>query len=119
MEPPMGLLSPGHHRQHPQPSNGVWPGLHDASAGPVHARIARGLTRAAVRSLPVTLRFPDGLGWGAGGPRLDLVRPDAFFTRLGRDGLIGFGEAWMVGDLTAGGWTVGSSLSGAEVNRAT
>lgn len=27
-----------------------------------------------------------------------LVRPDAFFARLGTEGLIGFGEAWMVGD---------------------
>ena len=115
----MGLLSPGHHRKHPQPSNGVWPGLLDTPAGPVHASIARGLTRAAVRSLPVTLQFPDGSSWGAGGPRLDIVRPDAFFTRLGRDGLIGFGEAWMVGDLTAGDWTVGSSLPGARVNAAT
>ena len=27
-----------------------------------------------------------------------------FFARLGADGLIGFGEAWMTGDMTTGGW---------------
>jgi cyclopropane-fatty-acyl-phospholipid synthase len=32
---------------------------------------------------------------------LQLVRPDTFFARVGRDGLIGFGEAYMAGDWTA------------------
>jgi len=54
----------------------------------------------------MTLLFPDGRRWGAGGPTLQLVRPDSFFARLGADGLIGFGEAWMTGDMTTGGWRV-------------
>ena len=32
---------------------------------------------------------------------LEVRRPDAFFTRLGRDGKIGFGEAYMAGDWDA------------------
>ena len=63
-----------------------------------------GWRTAATKNLPLTLAFPDGTRWGAGGPRLELVRPERFFARLGADGLIGFGEAWMTGDMTTGGW---------------
>jgi cyclopropane-fatty-acyl-phospholipid synthase len=82
----------------------VWPGLFDIPKAPVHAAIAQKLAKAAIKNLPITLAFPDGTTWGAGGPRLELVRPDNFFARLGADGLIGFGEAWMTGDMTTGGW---------------
>src|SRR6478609_12175735 len=100
----MALLSPTRPRAIPRPSAGVWPGLFDVPRVPVHASIARRLAHAATKKLPLTLAFPDGTTWGAGGPRLELVRPDNFFSRLGADGLIGFGEAWMTGDLTTGGW---------------
>ncbi len=100
----MALLSPTRPKAIPRPSAGVWPGLFDVPRVPVHAAIARRLAHAAVKSLPLTLAFPDGTTWGAGGPRLELVRPENFFARLGADGLIGFGEAWMTGDLTTGGW---------------
>ena len=102
----MALLSPTRPRAIPRPSDGVWPGLFDVPRVPVHAAIARRVAKAAFTSLPITLSFPDGTRWGTGGPRLDIVRPEAFFARLGADGLIGFGEAWMTGDLTAGGWIV-------------
>jgi cyclopropane-fatty-acyl-phospholipid synthase len=88
----------------PQPSRGVWPGLHVAPQARVHAAAARAITRRAVGKLRITLRLPDGTAWGAGGPALAIVRPDRFFARLGRDGLIGLGEAWMTGELTAGRW---------------
>lgn len=100
----MGLLSPGRGRGNPQPSDGVWPGLFDPPAGPAHAAVARGISRTAFRKLPITMRFPDGDVWGLGGPEIEVKRPDEFFLRVGRDGLIGFGEAWMVGDITTGGW---------------
>jgi cyclopropane-fatty-acyl-phospholipid synthase len=100
----MALLAPTRARVVPQPSAGVWPGLFAVPPAPVHAAIARRLVRAAVKSLPMTLRFPDGSAWGAGGPVLQVLRPEAFFTRLGTDGLIGFGEAWMTGDITTSGW---------------
>ena len=100
----MALLSPTRTKAIPRPAAGVWPGLFDVPRLPVHAVIARRLAKAAISSLPLTMTFPDGTVWGTGGPRLQVVRPDAFFRRLGAEGLIGFGEAWMTGDLTAGDW---------------
>ena len=76
------------------------------------------MAAAAVKNLPITLTFPDGTRWGAGGPSLELVRPDHFFARLGADGLIGFGEAWMTGDMTTGGWhATASDTAGAVRGR--
>ena len=34
---------------------------------------------------------------GRGGPEMRIHRPDEFFARIGRDGLIGFGEAYLTG----------------------
>ncbi len=65
----------------------------------VSARIARQLFRAAVNRLPVTVREGSASTrtWGTGGPEMRIQRPNEFFTRLGRDGLIGFGEAYLTG----------------------
>ncbi len=65
----------------------------------VSARIARQLFRAAVNRLPVTVREGSGATrtWGTGGPEMRILRPTEFFNRLGRDGLIGFGEAYLTG----------------------
>ncbi|MGZ3144010.1 class I SAM-dependent methyltransferase [Lentzea chajnantorensis] len=82
----------------PLPNQGVWPGLFTAPRSPLRARLAESLFRNAVRTLPVTVRLPDERTWGAGGPVMRLVRPAAFFHRLGADAKIGFGEAYMVGD---------------------
>jgi cyclopropane-fatty-acyl-phospholipid synthase len=111
----MALLSPTRTRAIPRPAAGVWPGLFDVPRVPIHAGVARRLAHAAMKNLPLTLTFPDGTTWGAGGPVLQLVRPDDFFARLGADGLIGFGEAWMTGDLTTGDWhaTAGRRAPGA------
>ncbi|ROO84334.1 cyclopropane-fatty-acyl-phospholipid synthase [Actinocorallia herbida] len=38
---------------------------------------------------------------GRGGPVLRVHRPEAFFARLGHDGLIGFGESYMAGEWDA------------------
>ncbi len=77
----------------------AWPGLDTPPTGlkaEVSARIARRLFRAAVRRLPVTVHEgTDTLG--SGGPAMTIHRPDEFYARLGRDGLIGFGEAYMTG----------------------
>ena len=73
----MALLSPTRPRAIPRPSAGVWPGLFDVPRVPVHAAIARRLAKAAIKNLPMTLAFPDGSHLGGGGPRLELVRPDA------------------------------------------
>ena len=56
-----------------------------------------------VPRLVLRVRLPDGRIIGGGGPDAPLmrVRSDAFFRRLGADGLIGFGEAFMAGDWDA------------------
>jgi cyclopropane-fatty-acyl-phospholipid synthase len=67
----------------------------------VRAWAAERVFRQAVRTLPVTIVFPGGERIGAGGPVMRLIRPDAFFHRLGVDAKIGFGEAYMAGDWTS------------------
>lgn len=64
----------------------------------LRARIARRLFAAAVRRLDVTveLHWPDRVETiGRGGPRARVTDPDEFFARMGREGLIGFGEAYL------------------------
>lgn len=66
----------------------------------VGARVSRRLFRAAVqhRDVLVELHERDGVvRIGRGGPVATIVRPDEFFARLGRDGLIGLGEAYLTG----------------------
>ena len=65
----------------------------------VSAKIARSLFRAAVKRLPVTVREGSASTrtWGTGGPEMRIQRPAEFYARLGRDGLIGFGEAYLTG----------------------
>jgi cyclopropane-fatty-acyl-phospholipid synthase len=66
---------------------------------PLRARIARTLLRRVAAHTNIRVAFPDGSVWGTPGrPTLQVIHPDRFFTRLGRDGLIGFGEAYMAGD---------------------
>ncbi|SDS53526.1 cyclopropane-fatty-acyl-phospholipid synthase [Nocardioides scoriae] len=76
-----------------------WPGLDTVPSGvrtEVSARIARKIFHAAVRRLPVTVR--DGAEVvGLGGPEMVVHRPDEFYRRVGSDGLIGFGEAYLTG----------------------
>ncbi|MFB9903075.1 class I SAM-dependent methyltransferase [Allokutzneria oryzae] len=70
----------------------------------VRARIAEALFRHAVRTLPVRVTLPGGERLGAGGPEapvMRIVRPQAFFHRLGVDAKIGFGESYMAGDWTS------------------
>jgi cyclopropane-fatty-acyl-phospholipid synthase len=76
-----------------------WPGLDELPTGPrarVSARIARMLFRAAVDRLAVTVHV-GGATYGKGGPVAVVHRPEELFTRLGRDQLIGFGEAYLTG----------------------
>ncbi|MBW0104746.1 cyclopropane-fatty-acyl-phospholipid synthase family protein [Pseudonocardia sp. KRD291] len=87
----------------PRPNEGVWPGLATPPVAPAKARIAEGLFRRAVRTLPVRVVFPGGERIGAGGPDspvMRIERPASFFARMGVDSKIGFGESYMVGDWT-------------------
>lgn len=82
-----------------------WPGIVRTPRTPLKARAASWVLRPGVNRIPVRLTFPDGQSWGAGGPgapEMAIVRPKAFFARLGADTKIGFGEAYMAGDWTAG-----------------
>ncbi|ASO21366.1 cyclopropane-fatty-acyl-phospholipid synthase [Actinoalloteichus hoggarensis] len=88
----------------PRPQERSWPGLAVAPESPLRARVAELLFRRAVRSLPLRVELPDGTRLGAGGPGapvMHVIRPRAFFHRLGADVKIGFGEAYLVGDWTS------------------
>ncbi len=82
-----------------------WPGIAHTPRTPLKARVAKAILRPTVNSVPVRLTFANGKSWGAGGPdapEMRIVRPKAFFARLGAETKIGFGEAYMAGDWKAG-----------------
>lgn len=65
------------------------------------ARIASALLQRAARRLPLRVRYPDGSVIGAADPTLPTLRlhePDRLARRIGRYGLIGFGESYMAGE---------------------
>lgn len=69
--------------------------------GPLSAAIADRLLRRAAARLPVRVSYPDGTVVGAADPTLPTMaihNPDAFARRVGRYGLIGFGESYMAGE---------------------
>ena len=85
-----------------------WPELADPKPGlrtSLGAGVAQRLFRLAVQRLDVTveLQWADGtelIGGGligGGGPAALVAEPEEFFRRIGRDGLIGFGEAYLTG----------------------
>ncbi|MCF6378659.1 cyclopropane-fatty-acyl-phospholipid synthase family protein [Nocardioides KLBMP 9356] len=77
------------------------PALEPLRGGPrtaISAAVARRLFHAAVNRLDVTVvEGHSGRLLGQGGPTMQIHRPDEFYARLGRDHLIGFGEAYMTG----------------------
>lgn len=79
----------------------AWPDLAPVPAGGLSARIAERLFRSAVarRHVTVRLHHPDGTveRIGLGGPAVVVHRPAELFARIGRDKLIGFGEAYLTG----------------------
>lgn len=107
----------------PRAGNGVdadrWPDVARLPNRALRAAIARRLVRAAVDRLALRVEIhPTGEVWGAGGPDtplLRLVRADAVFDRLGDSGLIGFGEAYMAGDLVAGDRGVAPAVASAQL----
>ncbi|GEN79355.1 SAM-dependent methyltransferase [Actinotalea fermentans] len=90
----------------PTPSCLAGPGARPDARPCVRARLARVLAGRVVRRVPVRVESPGGavLGWPDraaapdGVPVLQIVRPRAFFARLGHAPKIGFGEAYMAGD---------------------
>ncbi len=82
----------------------LWPDVANVAECPVRAAMARRIFRHAVNTLPLRVRDGNGRTYGGGrttDPLMQLVRPRAFFHRLGATGTIGFGEAYMAGDWIA------------------
>ena len=97
---PRPAPTPRHH-EIPLPAEGHWPGLATPPHHPVRRMAAAKLFLHAADELELLVSFPDGTTRGSGrtgAPVMRLIRPDAFFERVGRSGLIGFGEAFMAGD---------------------
>jgi cyclopropane-fatty-acyl-phospholipid synthase len=85
-----------------------WPALAASPRAPMRAVVARLIFERAVAQVPVRVTYPDGRVLGGGSPaspEFEVVRPAAFFARLGGDAKIGFGEAYMAGDWRAGSGT--------------
>ncbi len=84
-----------------------WPGVAKVPAGPVaalSAKVATNLLHRAAQRLPLRLAYPDGTVIGAADPTLPtlvLHNPDRLARRIGRSGLIGFGESYMAGEWTS------------------
>jgi cyclopropane-fatty-acyl-phospholipid synthase len=82
----------------------LWPDIVNVPRSRVRAAVARRLFRHAARRLPIQVVEREGAPYGGGGPQAPtfrLIRPDAFYHRVGATGTIGFGEAFMAGDWTA------------------
>ncbi|HEX5252829.1 MAG TPA: class I SAM-dependent methyltransferase [Mycobacterium sp.] len=81
-----------------------WPAVAQVPSGPIAAAsavIADRLLRRAVARLPLRLLYPDDGVIGAAdttAPALVVHQPKALARRLGRHGLIGFGESYMAGE---------------------
>ena len=81
-----------------------WPDVAGVPHGRLGAAIVDRLIRRAAARLPVRLAYPDGTVVGAADPTLPTMvihRPEAMGRRVGRYGLIGFGESYMAGDWTS------------------
>ncbi|WP_408897639.1 class I SAM-dependent methyltransferase [Nocardioides sp. R1-1] len=89
------------------PTIPAWPDLGPVPATGLSARVAERLFRSAVarRRVTVRLHHPDGTveRLGLGGPAIIVQRPAELFARIGRDKLIGFGEAYLTGAWTEDG----------------
>lgn len=71
-------------------------------AAPLRAAGARAVLRRVADQAGICVDLPDFASFGpADGPRMVIHRPGDFFARIGRDGKIGFGEAYMAGDWDA------------------
>jgi len=77
-----------------------WPDVARVPSAPARAAIARRLVARAVRDLPLRLQLGAAThGAGTDGdPVIEVLEPTAFLARLGRDGLIGFGESYQAGE---------------------
>jgi cyclopropane-fatty-acyl-phospholipid synthase len=83
-----------------------WPAMQRPEPAPVRAAAARALFRRVAARTGLRVLLPDGPASGSKAgpttaPTLRVRDAHAFFTRLGRDAKVGFGEAYMAGDWDA------------------
>nr|WP_251069264.1 cyclopropane-fatty-acyl-phospholipid synthase family protein [Streptomyces sp. ISL-96] len=80
----------------------VWPDVTRLPRGS-HARtaITRLILQGAFKRLPLRVQVGEEPAGPGSGPLLHVRDPEAFFRRIGADGLIGFGESYMAGEWTA------------------
>jgi cyclopropane-fatty-acyl-phospholipid synthase len=79
-----------------------WPAMATPRNAPIRAAVARVLLRRVAAQTGVRVQLLDGTSYGPdNGPLMVVRRPVELFSRLGRDGKIGFGEAYMAGDWDA------------------
>jgi cyclopropane-fatty-acyl-phospholipid synthase len=79
-----------------------WPAMAVPRPAPLRSAVARRLLDRVASRTGIRLVFPDGRqGGDLHGPVLRVRDEEAFLTRLGRDGKVGFGEAYMAGDWDA------------------
>jgi cyclopropane-fatty-acyl-phospholipid synthase len=94
----------------------------DAERPCVRASIARRISARIMRRIPVRVALADGTTLGsravlgpdapADAPEIRVERPRAFFSRLGHEPLIGFGDSYMAGDWRPGpGTDLGAALT--------
>ncbi|TNM31813.1 DUF1365 family protein [Streptomyces sedi] len=85
------------HPHRPTPVDAArWPDVARVPAvSPARAATTRALVRRALRGLELRVSTAGGPPAGASGPLLEIADPGAFHARLGRHGLIGFGESYL------------------------
>jgi len=92
------------HRHARVPDYERWPAIRTPAHAPRRATVARAVLQRVAHQTGIRVELPDASWFGhPDGPRMRVHRPDDFFTRIGRDGKIGFGEAYMAGDWDAAG----------------
>ncbi|MET3921681.1 cyclopropane-fatty-acyl-phospholipid synthase [Arthrobacter sp. UYEF20] len=102
----------------------IWPSIATVPSSlkaRVAGRAADAIFKAAVRRLPLEVRYPDGTVLGKAAtpgrtyPVMIMNRPAAFAARLGDGGLIGLGESYMAGDWDADDLTAVMGVFAARV----
>jgi cyclopropane-fatty-acyl-phospholipid synthase len=100
-----------------------WPHLATTPRNPVRAALAKRIFLHALADLPLSVVLPDGtsVGRGAGrfaeggDPALVINDEDVFFTRVGRDGALGFGEAHLLGAWDCGTASAADAVASDEL----
>ena len=78
---------------------------YQAAYDKLSSRIARALVRMVARRVDVRFTFPDGTTLGSTAPDapvFEIVDPESFYRRLGRDAKMAFGEAYVAGEWRPG-----------------